>query len=128
MRGHRQGGWGGVGSLPLTGVGERRLVDVEEGVAHREVREYHEVDLSHQPAFRLRVSGLVDLLRRVEQRHRDIQVAARETLWLGRGARLLVYNDHRLYLRILSRGVDGTPLREARNVLVNHISNSLDSV
>jgi len=56
-------------------VAERRLVDVEEGVAHRQVGQNHEIDLADQLPLFIRVDWLMNLGRRPEQRHCGIAIA-----------------------------------------------------
>jgi len=55
-------------------VAERRLVDVEEGVAHRQVGQNHEIDLADQLPLFVRVDRLMDLGRRPEQCHCGIAI------------------------------------------------------
>ena len=53
-------------------IAERRLVDVEEGVAHREVWEYHKIDLPNNFPLFCWINWFVNLVRRVEERHGNI--------------------------------------------------------
>ena len=56
-------------------ITQRRLVNIEESIAHGQVRQDHEVDLAHELALLLRINGFVDFVGRVEEGHGDVAVA-----------------------------------------------------
>ena len=57
-------------------IREGRLVDVEEGVADRQVRKDHEVDLTDQFGLLCRIDGLVKVVKRCEKLESHVAIVA----------------------------------------------------